>query len=171
MRFVRGDVKGPHRFGQNRPRTFVTALQPVAAARKSKNQLSRNFRRRSKIISERNGGASRGVNHCNPCTSYVAMHESGCGTNRTSADVCNLVAIGGKPDMARNAQFGPVRTCTDAAAVTITQRPCSTNPSRYPLSDPSRERRMCALRVPAASAPATAQPLSFPEGAPAFLLV
>ena len=49
-----------------------------------------------------------------------------------------------------------------AAAVTITHRPCSTDFSRYPLSDPSRERRMCALRAPAASVPATAQPLSFP---------
>src|SRR5260370_25957368 len=39
--------EGPHRFSQNRPRTFETALQRVAAARKSKNQFSRNFRRRS----------------------------------------------------------------------------------------------------------------------------
>ena len=56
-----------------------------------------------------------------------------------------------------------VRTCADAAAVTITHRPCSTNSSRYPLSDPSRERRMCALPPPAASAPATAQPSTFHE--------
>jgi len=34
-------------FSQNRPTTFVTALQRVATARKSRNQLSRNFRRRS----------------------------------------------------------------------------------------------------------------------------
>src|SRR6476620_4490204 len=39
--------EGPYRFSQNRPRTFVTALQRVATARKSRNQLSRNFRRRS----------------------------------------------------------------------------------------------------------------------------
>src|SRR5258705_5336029 len=55
------------------------------------------------------------------------------------------------------------RTCTDAAAVTITDLPCSTNSSRYPLSDPSRQCRMCALRAPAASAPAKARPLSFPS--------
>jgi len=55
-----------------------------------------------------------------------------------------------------------VRTCADAAAVTITHRPCySANSSRYPLSDPSRERRMCALRAPAASAPARAQHYRF----------
>jgi hypothetical protein len=36
--------KGPHRFSQNRPRTFVPALQRVAVAGKFKNELSRNFR-------------------------------------------------------------------------------------------------------------------------------
>src|SRR5260370_42325802 len=29
MRFVRGDVKGPHRFNQNRPRTFVQRYNAV----------------------------------------------------------------------------------------------------------------------------------------------
>jgi hypothetical protein len=37
---------------------------------------------------------------------FAAMHESGCGTNRTSSDVRSMVAIGRKADMARNAQFG-----------------------------------------------------------------
>src|ERR1700722_11079026 len=43
MRFARGDVRGPHRFTQNRPRSFVAALQNVTAEEKSKNQLSRDF--------------------------------------------------------------------------------------------------------------------------------
>ncbi len=44
MRFVRGNVRDPHRFTQNRPRTCVAALKGVAAVEKSKNQLSRDFR-------------------------------------------------------------------------------------------------------------------------------
>src|SRR5260370_35674361 len=35
--------EGPYRFVQNRPRTFVAALNSEAAADKSKNQLSRDF--------------------------------------------------------------------------------------------------------------------------------
>jgi hypothetical protein len=46
MRFVRGPVKGPHRFTQNRPWTFVAALKSVAAVKLSENQLSRDFQRR-----------------------------------------------------------------------------------------------------------------------------
>src|ERR1019366_3201779 len=44
MRFVRGNVREPHRFTQNRPRTCVAALKNVAAVEKSKNQISRDFR-------------------------------------------------------------------------------------------------------------------------------
>jgi hypothetical protein len=47
MRFARGDVRGPHRFTQKRPRTFVAALQSFAVVRTSKYQLSRDFRRGS----------------------------------------------------------------------------------------------------------------------------
>jgi len=36
----------------------------------------------------------------------AAAHESGSGTNLTSSDVRNSVAIGGKADMARTAHFG-----------------------------------------------------------------
>jgi hypothetical protein len=43
MRFTRGDVRGPYRFIQNRPRTFLVALKSDAAAETSKNQLSRDF--------------------------------------------------------------------------------------------------------------------------------
>src|SRR3984957_18632707 len=43
MRFARGDVRGPHRFTRDRPRSFVAALQSVTAEEKSKNQLSRDF--------------------------------------------------------------------------------------------------------------------------------
>ena len=39
--------EGPYRFIQNRPRTFVAALNSDAAAEKSKNQLSRDFSGRS----------------------------------------------------------------------------------------------------------------------------
>jgi hypothetical protein len=46
MRFARGDVREPHRFTQNRPRTFVAAPQSVAARETSKNRLSRDFWRR-----------------------------------------------------------------------------------------------------------------------------
>jgi hypothetical protein len=35
MRFTRGDVRDPYRFGQNRPRTFVAALNSDAVAEKS----------------------------------------------------------------------------------------------------------------------------------------
>jgi hypothetical protein len=41
---MRGDVREPHRFIQNRSRTSVAALKSKAAAEKSKNQLSRDFR-------------------------------------------------------------------------------------------------------------------------------
>jgi len=47
MRFIRGDVRGPHCFAQKRPRTIVSALQSVAAVEASKNQLSRDFSYRS----------------------------------------------------------------------------------------------------------------------------
>jgi hypothetical protein len=47
MRFARGDVRGPHRLSQNRPRTFVSAPKTVAALEASKNHLLRDFRRRS----------------------------------------------------------------------------------------------------------------------------
>jgi hypothetical protein len=43
MRFTRGDMRGPHRFIQNRPRTSVVAPKGSAAAERSKNQLSRDF--------------------------------------------------------------------------------------------------------------------------------
>jgi len=43
MRFTRGDVRGPHRFIQNRSRASVLALKGDAAAEKSKDQLSRDF--------------------------------------------------------------------------------------------------------------------------------
>ena len=36
--------EGPYRFVQDRPRTFVAALNSDAAAEKSKNQLSRDFK-------------------------------------------------------------------------------------------------------------------------------
>ena len=39
-------------------------------------------------------------------TKPVAMHESPVGTKRTSSDVRGLVAIRGKADVARIAQFG-----------------------------------------------------------------
>ena len=39
-------------------------------------------------------------------TLFAAMREFGFGTNRTTSDVRIAVAIRGKPDMARNAQFG-----------------------------------------------------------------
>ena len=47
MRSARDDVRGPHRFAQKRPPTFVSALQSVSAAETAKNQLWRDFRCRS----------------------------------------------------------------------------------------------------------------------------
>ena len=47
MRFARGDVRGPHRFAQKRPRTFVSALASIAAIETSKHWLSRDFQSRS----------------------------------------------------------------------------------------------------------------------------
>src|ERR1700733_1165337 len=41
--FRRRQREGPHRFTQNRPRSFVAALQDVTAEEKSKTQLSRDF--------------------------------------------------------------------------------------------------------------------------------
>src|ERR1700753_3797423 len=41
--FRRRQREGPHLFTQNRPRSFVAALQDVTAEEKSKNQLSRDF--------------------------------------------------------------------------------------------------------------------------------
>ena len=46
MRFARGD-EGPHHFTQKRPRSCVSALQCIAVAELAKNQLLRDFRRRS----------------------------------------------------------------------------------------------------------------------------
>jgi hypothetical protein len=47
MRFARGDMRGPHRFAQKRLRSSVAALRSIAAAESAKNQLLRDFRRRS----------------------------------------------------------------------------------------------------------------------------
>jgi hypothetical protein len=47
MRFMRGNVRGPYRFIQNRSRTSAVALKSDAAAEKSKDQLSRDFPGRS----------------------------------------------------------------------------------------------------------------------------
>jgi hypothetical protein len=47
MRFALGDMRGPHRFNQKRPRSFVSALRSIALAESAKNQLLRGFRRRS----------------------------------------------------------------------------------------------------------------------------
>jgi hypothetical protein len=44
MRLACDDMRGPHRFTQKRPRTVIAPLQSLAAARMSKNQLSRDFR-------------------------------------------------------------------------------------------------------------------------------
>ena len=43
MRFTRGDAKGPYRFFQNRPRTFLAALKSYGVAEKSKDQLCENL--------------------------------------------------------------------------------------------------------------------------------
>jgi hypothetical protein len=37
---------------------------------------------------------------------FVAVHESPCGTKRTSIDVRSSVAIGGNPDVARKPHIG-----------------------------------------------------------------
>ena len=37
---------------------------------------------------------------------FAAVHESVCGTNRTSSDVRSSVAIGGKADMLKKVYFG-----------------------------------------------------------------
>jgi hypothetical protein len=75
--------EGPHRFTQNRPRTFAVALRSVAAAEKSKNQLSRDFR-------------------CRPiCNLFNSI-----GTKRTSDNVRYLVANTGKADMTGEACIG-----------------------------------------------------------------
>jgi hypothetical protein len=47
MRFARGDMREPPRFTQKRPRSFVSALRSIAVVEPAKNQLLRNFRRRS----------------------------------------------------------------------------------------------------------------------------
>ena len=47
MRFARDDMRESHRFTQKRPRSFVSVLRSVAVAVSAKNQLSRDFRRRS----------------------------------------------------------------------------------------------------------------------------
>src|ERR1700745_415488 len=39
--------EGPHRFTQKRPRSFVWALRSIAVVEPAKNQLLRDFRRRS----------------------------------------------------------------------------------------------------------------------------
>src|ERR1043166_7730275 len=39
--------EGPHRFTEKRPRSFVWALRSIAVAEPAKNQLLRDFRRRS----------------------------------------------------------------------------------------------------------------------------
>jgi hypothetical protein len=44
MRFVRRDVREPHRLSEKRPRSFVSALPGFAAVERSRNHLSRDFR-------------------------------------------------------------------------------------------------------------------------------
>jgi hypothetical protein len=43
MRFSRSDMRGPQRFTQNRPRTFVSAPRGFAAVGTSNNRLLRDF--------------------------------------------------------------------------------------------------------------------------------
>jgi hypothetical protein len=45
--FARGRCEGPHHFTQKRQWTFVWALRSIAVVEPAKNQLLRNFRRRS----------------------------------------------------------------------------------------------------------------------------
>jgi hypothetical protein len=45
--FARGDMRGPHRLTQKRPRSFVCALRSIAVVESAKNRLLRDFRRRS----------------------------------------------------------------------------------------------------------------------------
>jgi hypothetical protein len=47
MRFARSDMREPHRFTQKRSRSFVSTLRSIAAAESAKNQLLRDFLRRS----------------------------------------------------------------------------------------------------------------------------
>jgi hypothetical protein len=47
MPFARGDVRESHRFTQKRPESFVWALRSIAVVEPAKNQLLRDFRRRS----------------------------------------------------------------------------------------------------------------------------
>ena len=45
--FRRRRREGPHRFAQKRPRSFISALRSIAVAESAKDQLLRDFRRRS----------------------------------------------------------------------------------------------------------------------------
>jgi hypothetical protein len=45
MRLAPRDVKGPHRFAEKRPRTFVLALRRLATVERPQILLSRDFRR------------------------------------------------------------------------------------------------------------------------------
>jgi hypothetical protein len=47
MRFARGDMRGTTSFHKKRPRSFVWALRSIAVVEAAKNQLLRDFRRRS----------------------------------------------------------------------------------------------------------------------------
>jgi hypothetical protein len=47
MCFVRSDVKGPRRFPEKRPGTFVLALPSIPASELSNDQQLRDFQRRS----------------------------------------------------------------------------------------------------------------------------
>jgi hypothetical protein len=49
---------------------------------------------------------SCGQKNCRLEMLFAAAHESVSGTKRTSSDVRNSDAVGGKPDMSLNADFG-----------------------------------------------------------------
>jgi hypothetical protein len=76
MRFARGDMRGPHRFTQTRPRSFVAALRSIAVAESAKDQLLRDFRRGSNF------------DFCNTI-----------GTKRTCRTAVNTSAVEGKADV------------------------------------------------------------------------
>jgi hypothetical protein len=72
MRFAFGDVRGRHRFTQQRPRSFVSAPQTFAAMELSKDQISRDFQRRSILDFFHSIGKkqSSGLNRAGPASYF-----------------------------------------------------------------------------------------------------
>jgi EpsD family peptidyl-prolyl cis-trans isomerase len=93
----------PLQFGK---RVLLTTDQITIALNGDTSSVINSVRRRRSLGYRSRQRCSRAPTPSSNKDANAAVHESLVGTNRTTSKVRRSVAIGGKPDMARTAQFG-----------------------------------------------------------------